>query len=317
MDLGRAALAMGTALAATALLAQGPAPRPAASAPLSPSEIAARAPAGAWQAIAADDLLVMRLAPTSDGVRREVVIQLIARDFAQPWVGNVRTLARARWWDGLSINRVQDNYVVQWGDADGEDAAKAKRLPTGMRPTAQADYTSAVARARLTAPRADSYAPMAGFVDGWPVGFDAGRAWPAHCYAMVGVGRGMAPDAGSGAELYTVVGHAPRHLDRNIAVVGRVISGIEHLSSLPRGTGGLGFYERPERRVRIESIRLASDLPEAERPRFEFLRTDTPQFARYAEARANRRDAFFVRPAGGADVCNVTVPVRRVAQPSR
>jgi peptidylprolyl isomerase len=28
-------------------------------------------------------------------------------------------------------------------------------------------------------------------------------------------------------------------------------------------------------------------------------------------ARANRHDDFFIRPAGGVDICNAPVPVRR------
>ena len=123
----------------------------------------------------------------------------------------------------------------------------------------------------------------------------------------------MSPDTGSGAELYAVIGHAPRHLDRNIALVGRVISGIEYLSSLPRGTGPLGFYEDEAERVGIRSIRLASDLPAADQPRFEYLSTDSDAFTNYADARANRRDPFFIRPAGGADICNIPVPIRPIA----
>jgi peptidylprolyl isomerase len=127
---------------------------------------------------------------------------------------------------------------------------------------------------------------------------------------MVGVGRNLSPDAGTGAELYTVIGHAPRHLDRNIALVGRVVEGIENLSSLPRGTGPLGVYEKPEQRVPILSIRLASELPAGEQPHFQYLSTESASFAAYADARANRKDAFFIVPAGGADICNVPVPVR-------
>ncbi len=137
-------------------------------------------------------------------------------------------------------------------------------------------------------------------------------AWPAHCYGMVGVGRNMSPDTGTGAELYTVIGHAPRHLDRNIALVGRVIEGIEHLSSLPRGTGALGFYEKAEERVPILSVRIASDMASDKPfPTYEYLSTESESFAKYADARANRRDPFFIRPAGGADICNIPVPVRR------
>jgi peptidylprolyl isomerase len=109
-----------------------------------------------------------------------------------------------------------------------------------------------------------------------------------------------------------VIGHAPRHLDRNIALVGRVIGGMEHLSSLPRGKGALGFYsaEERDRRTPILSVRIASELPEEERPLYEYLSTESGTFAAYAEARANRRDPFFIVPAGGADICNIPVPVR-------
>jgi peptidylprolyl isomerase len=122
----------------------------------------------------------------------------------------------------------------------------------------------------------------------------------------------MPPDTGSGAELYVVIGHGPRHLDRNIAAVGRVLAGIEGLSALPRGTGALGFYTDPAQRVKLVSARMALELPVSERPRFEVLRTDSASFAAWADARANRRDEFFVRPAGGADICNLLPPVREV-----
>lgn len=314
----------------------------------SPNEIVAQAAPSEWVAIPAQDLLVMTLAPDRDGKPRRAVIQLIPPPFSQPWVANIRTLAKAHWWDGLGIVRVQDNYVVQWGDPEAEDEAQARALPEGLVATSDDDYTqvaeillretpvpsskrrksgttTASAREKdldLVATgvvvRADPYAQFSKFRAGWPTGNALDEisvhTWPVHCYGMVGVGRGYSPDAGSGAELYTVIGHAPRHLDRNIALVGRVIEGIEHLSSLPRGTGPLGFYETAEERVPIESIRLASELPSAEQPVFEYLSTERETFARYAESRANRRDPFFIVPAGGADICNIPVPLRRVAQ---
>ena len=157
----------------------------------------------------------------------------------------------------------------------------------------------------------DSYNTITTFEAGWQIAYDHGK-WPIHCYGAVGVGRNYSPDTGSGAELYTVIGHAPRHLDRNIAVVGRIIEGMEHLSSLPRGKGQLGFYEDASKRVPITSIRMARDLPATDQPRFEYLSTEGATFAKYADARANRRDPFFIVPASGADICNIPVPVRRV-----
>ena len=287
-----------------------------------PSEIVAAAPAADWVAIAPTDLLVMDLASG-----KRVVIQLMPPPFSQGWVGNIRKLAAARFWDGTSINRVQDNYVVQWGDANAEDKVKAKTLPAGLATIEQSDYRAPVTRSELTnwadeanfsgaglikslTSMRDPYAGITSFQAGWPFGADTGGRWPVHCYGMVGVGRDLPPNTGTGAELYTVIGHAPRHLDRNIALVGRVIAGIEHLSSLPRGTGALGFYEKPEQRVGVASIRIGNEV--AGLPRYQYLSTESASFARYADARANRRDAFFIQPAGGADICNIPVPVREV-----
>ena len=275
---------------------------PAADPPATPADAVSRAPAAAWRAIPADELLVM----TIEGERR-IVIQLAPR-FDPGHVANIRTLAKAGWWDGTSINRVQDNYVVQWGDV-----TERKPLPPGMPTDLKPDYARPLDEFRsglVRLPYPDSYAPATGFVDGWPVAMDGQAAWLPHCYGFVGVGRNNAPDAGTGAELYAVIGHAPRQLDRNIAVVGRVIEGMASLASLPRGTGEIGFYTAQEHKVPILSVRLASDLPPAERPAFEVMDVTSSSFADYLRLRANRKDDFYIRPAGGVDLCNVPVPVR-------
>jgi peptidylprolyl isomerase len=108
-----------------------------------------------------------------------------------------------------------------------------------------------------------------------------------------------------------VIGQAPRQLDRNIALVGRVIDGIDRLSTLPRGTEALGFYKDKAQDVPIASVRLASEMPAAERPSYEYMDTRSASFARYLQVRANRHDDFYIRPAGGVDLCNVQVPVRK------
>ncbi len=287
---------------------------PALSAPRkpapTPSEIVAAAPPTDWARIAPADLLVMELAPDAKGRARRVVIQLVPPPFSTAWTANIRKLVAAKWFDGIAVVRVQDNYVVQWGDADGDDKAKAKPLPPGLASTAEADYTApATAAPDFVLPGRDPYARGTGAEKGWPVAFAKDRMWPVHCYGMVGVGRNVSPDAGTGAELYTVIGHAPRALDRNIALVGRVVEGIEHLSSLPRGTGNLGFYESAAERTAIRSVRIGNEV--AGLPAFEAMVPTSASFAAYAKAKANRKDAFFIAPAGGVDVCALGVPLRR------
>ena len=287
-------------LVAAAAFLIGAAPKPKL---LTPNDIVAQSPASAWKTIPADDLLVMDLA---NGGR--VVIQL-APSFAPVHVANMKALARGGYWNGATVYRVQDDYVAQWGLNESD-----KPWPKGVAAKPPAEYTRALKGLSikpLGSP--DPYAPNAGFADGWPIAYSAKAGWAdlVHCYATVGVGRDLSPDTGTGGELYAVIGHAPRQLDRNIALVGRVIDGIERLSSLPRGTEALGFYKDKAQYVPIASIRLASDMPAADRPSYEYMDTRSATFARYLNLRANRHDDFYIRPAGGVDLCNVQVPVRK------
>jgi peptidylprolyl isomerase len=340
---------MRLALSAFALLALGacahaPVPAPAAAVaapvaaapaePVTPASVVAAAPASAWKPIDPADLLVMDLAPDAAGKPRRVIVQLMPPPFSQGWVENIRTLAKAHWWDGTSVYRVVDNWVAQWGDVD-----ESKPLPDGVNDRPESEYSIPVP-ADLTAHirklgsefgppsgpadldslpngyfqlKLDSYAAMALHYRGWPVAIGArdNQAWPTHCYGTVGVARSVG-SGGTGSELYAVIGHAPRQLDRNIGVAGRVIEGIEHLSVLPRGTGDAGVYETAEERVPIVSVRLGNEVAELPQPAFEYLDTASEAFAKYVRIRANRHDSFYLHPAGGVDVCNIQAPIRRV-----
>jgi len=270
---------------------------------LTPGDIVTQSSASAWKAIPAEDLMVIEL---QNGGR--VIVQL-APAFAPVHVGNIRALARGKYWDGATVYRVQDNYVAQWGLNESD-----KPWPAGVTPKPAAEYSRAFTGLKVTPLGSpDPYAPGAGFADGWPVAYSAKADWAdlVHCYGTVGVGRDLSPDTGTGGELYAVIGHGPRQLDRNIAIVGRVIEGIDRLSTLPRGTEALGFYKDKAQYVPIASIRIASDVPAESRPSYEVMDTASPTFAQYLKVRANRHDSFYDHPAGGVDLCNVQVPVRK------
>lgn len=298
------AAALLLAIAPVVLAESVPAPAPTMA------DILAHSTAADWRRPDPDNVLYLDLA----GGR--VVIEL-APQFAPEHVANIRTLARGTYWDGLAIVRSQDNYVVQWGDPDaGSDKARSLGEARTKLP---AEFDSGELSRRVVPLREDDpYARQTGWVDGFPVGHDTAtsRTWLAHCYAAVGAGRDMAADSSTGAELYVVIGHAPRHLDRNITLVGRVLQGMELLSVLPRGKGALGFYETPAERVPIKAIHLASSLPEAERVALEVFRTDTPTFTKLVESRRNRREEWFIDPVGKIELCNVPIPVRAVREGS-
>ncbi len=272
-----------------------------AAKPLSMPEVLAASSASDWRPLDPNNTLYVDF-PTG-----RVVIEL-APAFAPLHVANIKTLTRAGYFNGLAVIREQDNYVAQWGDPDNRHP-----LPPGIGKVAPEFDSTLPPNMHFTRlPDGDVYAPEVGFSDGLPVARSGAlnKVWLAHCYGMVGVGRDLDAQSGSGAEMYVVIGHAPRHLDRNVALVGRVVKGVELLSSLPRGSADMGFYTKTEKPLPIKSIRIAADVPAAERTNLEVIRTDTPTFAALIESRRNRPEDFFKTPAGRIDLCNVPIPVR-------
>jgi peptidylprolyl isomerase len=280
-------------------------------------EILAGSPASDWRGLDPENTLLMELASG------QVIIELAPR-FAPAHAANVRALARGGYWDGLAILRVQDNFVTQWGDPDGEDATKAKPLPTGAQAKLPAEFSVPLDKIGKDAgfaklPDVEGWAPRTGFAGGFPVAADpkTGRAWLAHCYGTVGAGRGDAVDSSNGTELYVVIGQAPRGLDLNITVVGRVLKGMELLSALPRGTAAMGFYDKPEQRTGIQRIRLLAEVPAAERPALQVLKTESNTWTQLLDAR-RYRGGWFVHSPGYIEICSASVPTRPApAQPPK
>ena len=291
-------------LASPALAAKKvkPAAKPATK---TTAEILAAAPESDWRALDPNNTLVMTL------TKGQVIIELAPR-FAPHHAANIRALAHGGFYDNLAIVRVQDNFVTQWGDPNGDDPKLAKPLSEGAQAHVPAEFSVPLKGLHVRKlPDVDGWAPITGFVDGMPVAADpkTGKAWLAHCYGMVGAGRNNEVDSSTGGELYAVIGQAPRALDLNITVVGRVLQGMEYLSALPRGGQNMGFYDKPEDRTGIQSVKLLADIPEAERPQLQVLRTDGKSWPALLDARRNR-SGWYVYQAKHVEVCSVTVPTR-------
>jgi peptidylprolyl isomerase len=254
-----------------------------------------------WRQIPDDELLVMTLAGN------HTVVMRLAPGMAPEHVANVRRLAQAKWWDGESVYRVQEGWVSQWGDPDDDHR---KPLPAGAVNTPAAEYDVAAFAPAQRLPRSDAYSTAAGITaDGWPVATDGKAAWMPHCYGTIGVARGASPDTGSGSELFTPIGQAARRLDRNYTIVGRAIEGMQYLAALTRSDAQMGFYATVGERTPIVSVRLASDIPAAQRPHFEYRAADNPRFAAMIDLKLHPKGMVAL---GGIDVCDVPLAARRV-----
>jgi peptidylprolyl isomerase len=261
------------------------------------AEILGETTAEDWRTIPAEDTLVVEL---ESG---KVTIALVP-SLAPMHVAQVRKLARQKFYDGLSFYRVIDGFVAQGGDPFGERKIGNAKKSLKAEFDRSGDDVGFKALADV-----DGFAPAIGFVGSLPAGHDAatGASWLLHCPGAFALGREDGRDTAS-TEFYVALG-AQRYLDRNMSVIGRVIDGMRHLQALRR-------VEPPESKEddvgeKIVTIRVAADIPEAERETWEILDSARPAFEAYAEARRNRPEAFFHFRAGHLDICQMPVPVRR------
>lgn len=301
----------------TLATALGLAQLPALAAPVqikAPAELPARATIADavkaskpsdWRPLDPDNTLYLEI-PAG-----RVVLEL-APDFAPKHVANIKALVAEQYYDGLAITRAQDNWVVQWGDPDEKNPKPIQHAHRTLPGEFTVPLTGIKNFTRL--PDGDGYAPQVGHSNGFPSARDpkSGTAWLTHCYATLGVGRDNASDSGGGTELYVVIGQSPRHLDRDITVVGRVVAGMPLLSTLPRGTAPMGFYDSPDKNVPIKAIRLAASVPLAQRANLEVMRTDSAAYQAVLEAQRHRGGPWSKVTAGHIDVCNAPIPVREV-----
>ncbi|WP_426075875.1 peptidylprolyl isomerase [Janthinobacterium sp. PSPC3-1] len=260
-----------------------------------------------WRALDPANTLYLEIAAG------RIVIEL-APEFAPKHVANIKALVAEQYYDGLAITRAQDNWVAQWGDPDEKNPKPIKHAQRTLPGEFTVPMKTISSFTRL--PDVDGYAPQVGHSNGFPSARDpkSGTAWLTHCYATVGVGRDVGSDSGGGTELYAVIGQSPRHLDRDITVVGRVVSGMPLLATLPRGAAPMGFYDSPDKNVPIKSVRLASDVPPEQRVRMEVMRTDSAAYQAVLEAQRNRGGPWSKVQAGHVDLCNAPIPVREVGK---
>lgn len=255
-----------------------------------------------WRAVDAENLLLMDLA------NGRVAIELVPA-FAPRSVAQIKRLVRSGFYDGLSFYRVIENFVAQGGIGEGSPAHRKV-------PTLPAEFTlPAVQTMPFTlVQKPEIWASETGFWQGFAIGRDpaTGRAWAIHCPGVFALARDADPDTSS-SEFYIPIGQAPRHLDRNLTVLGRVIAGMRFVQAAPRGDREVnsGVIAPGQPRLKIRHAVIAADLPADVRPTFHVMRTDTAEFRARIEAQRRRDTPFWVvRPVAHLDICTVPVPVR-------
>ena len=236
-----------------------------------------------------------------------VVIELNPA-FAPETVKQFKQLAEDRFYDGLSFYRVIDGFVAQGGD--GSDLGELSNIPL-VDAEFEIDWNEEFNYIHVQSP--DMFAPETGIIDGFAVARDPsrGKVWLTHCPGIVAMARNDSPDS-SRTDFYIVIGQAPRYLDRNMNIFGRVVYGMDVVQRIKRGpTLGNGVIQDETESSRISKMQLLSEIPEEDRLKVYVVDTTNEGFKKLLKDRLNRKQKFFHnQPPKVLDVCQVPVAGR-------
>jgi peptidylprolyl isomerase len=238
----------------------------------------------------------------------EVVIELNA-EFAPATVAQFKRLVRNGFYDGLDFYRVVDGFVAQGGD--GSDMGDVSNSEPMLPAEFEREWSERLPFVSVQKP--DMFAPETGFIDGFAAARDlpSRKVWLTHCPGVIAMARNDGPDTGS-TDFYIVIGQAPRYLDRNLTIFGRVVQGMDVVHRVIRGPfEANGMIAEGEPRTIIEKIVIAGDLPADEQKKIEVRNTSGAEFRRELDSRKHRGPPFFHhKPPALLDVCQVPVPGR-------
>ena len=266
-------------------------------------EAAATAPAAStaaatdWRTVPADNLMII------DTNRGRVLVEL-APEAAPLHVDRMRLLTRRGFFDGITFHRVIDGFMAQTGDPLGNGEGQSPY------PDIKGEFTFRRGPETPFTPVASPAGAMVGFLNSLPIQTQPTplmtttadgkvHGWGAYCPGVAGMARDDAPDSAN-SQFFLMRQPYPA-LDKRYTVWGNVVSGLDVVRAIKVGDGDNGAVTAdPDRMIRV---RIASDLPEADRPVVQVLDTASTTFATLAEG---------VRAARGADfsICDITLPVQ-------
>jgi peptidylprolyl isomerase len=267
-----------------------------------------------WNSLDPDNTVYLEL---QEGT---VVIQLNPV-FAPKTVKHFKELLEDQFYRGMSFYRVIDGFVAQGGDEsdiDGTPIAKPLKaefeIDWPLKPADKEKAESWTPMSWTPVQEDDMFAAYTGFVDGFPAARDdkkAGKVWLTHCPGTVAMARNEDPDSG-GTDFYIVIGHAPRYLDRNLTVFGRVVWGMDVVQRIKRGPAlENGIIEKDLERSWIKNMRLVSLIESDQRMDIYVADSNSDGFKKMLKVRRNRKEKFFHhKPPKVLDICQVPIPAR-------
>jgi peptidylprolyl isomerase len=254
------------------------------------------APPGEWRSIAPENLLII------DTSRGQILVEM-APALAPGHVERIRLLASRGFYDNLSWHRVIDWFMAQTGDPLGTGDGQS------WYPDLKAEFTFRRGPDMAFTPVSAPAGSLRGFVGSVPVetqpdALMAGtpdrkvHGWGVYCHGVAGMARDEGVDTAN-SQFFLMRQPYPS-LDKRYTVWGRVVVGLDVVRALKASDTPDGVVPDPDRMIRV---RLAADLPEADRPAVAVINTASTTFQALAERARQARGADF-------SICDIDLPVR-------
>lgn len=255
-----------------------------------------------WRTPNPDNLVYMQL---EDGI---VVIEL-APFVAPKQVKRFIDRIREGYYTNTDFYRVIDGFVAQGGDM-------SEKKESTYSSVLNAEFSRKIANQSdfLIIQKPDFKAPQTGFLNGFAAGQDprTDEEWLLHCPGVIGFARNNEPEWVNG-DFYITLGQAPRHLDRNMTILGKVIYGMPIVQSINRAkmSAEEGIIEEQNKRTIINSINMANDIPPQQRIEVQVQSQTSIAFTkRIANARTLNNEFFHYKGNGNIDICYYNLATR-------
>lgn len=229
-------------------------------------------------------------------------------------VAQFKALVKAGFYDGLDFYRVIDGFVAQGGDVSGNKQHKyTKQLPAEL---SRSINESSSPDEFMLVQSPDFIASQTGFLHGFAAGRDPNtkQEWLLHCPGVVAMGRNNELNSAS-SEFYITIGQAPRHLDKNMSVLGKVIYGMDNVQQIKRASvnNASGVIDEPSKRTGIRWAKLANDIPDEARIQVQVQNERSEAvISRLASGRSLSNPFFHFKGNGNLDVCYYNLKTRVV-----